>query len=135
MTIGGAGLSDLIVIDGVAIAVMPSEVSVSREPISDYQDMLDGGSREWQRMPHFNGVADYTDRWSFGLPYRFLDETALDQLELIRVRGGVHLVTIWRVVPIVYTCLAGVQTYYLPRFRKCAPKYYSGLAVGSSTIN
>jgi hypothetical protein len=127
---GDPGIDRSIVIDGVVFSVMPKDMDVSPEPVSDYLDMLDGGAREFQRRPHFDGVPDYSDRYTFGFPYEALNNDDREKLELIRVRGGIHRLTLWRMVPVVWTCKTGVQRYYLPRFRKIAASVYDGLAIG-----
>jgi hypothetical protein len=120
-----------LVIDGIVLSIMPREMTATPRPISDFLDMLDGGGREFQRRPHFDGVADHSDRWTFSFPYGNLKGENLIKMDLIRVSGGVHRIVMWRMLPVIWTCKSGVQRYYLPRFRKIAAHVYEGLDIGN----
>lgn len=132
--IGDSGIRRAIVIDGYVFRNLPQEIEALPEPVSDYQDMLDGGAREWQRRPYFDGVPNHSDRYTFSIPFEWLEGEALQNMEIIRVTGGIHRLTLWRMVPIVFTCKAGVQTYYLPRFRKVAAHLYTDLHLGNGVF-
>jgi hypothetical protein len=133
---GEPGTKRSILIDGIEFSVIPSEMEILPEPISDEIQMLDGGAREVQRRPHFDGVANHSDRYTFSIPYAALKGDDLQNIELVRVSGGLHRVTIWRLTPIRWTCKAGVQRIYLPRFRKCAAHLYAGLLLsGAVTVD
>lgn len=126
---GDPGLDRPLTIDGITFDIMPSELDASPDPISDYHDMLDGGAKEVQRRPGFDGVANHADRWTFGVPYDALKEQNRIDMSLIRVSGGIHKLTLWRMEPVTYTLIAGVTRYYFPRFRKCAAWLYYGLQI------
>lgn len=123
-----------VLIDGVELSILPADMDIEAEHVADYLDMLDGGAVECERRPHFAGVADYSDRFTFSIPYGQVSGDDLTKLKLMRVRGGAHRITLWRYEPIVYTCKAGVQRYYLPRFRKCAPHLYAGLVIAGGRV-
>lgn len=131
---GDPGTDRPILIDGIVFSVMPSDMEITPEPISEYLDMLGGGAREFQRRPGFDGVADHADRYTFAVPYGYLKGENRVQMELIRVRGGVHRLTVWRMVPVFYTLKSGVQRIYLPRFRKIAAHLYDGLNMGGVVV-
>lgn len=131
---GDAGLDRAVLIDGVSLSVLPREMNASPEPVSDYQNMLDGGAREWQRRPHFDGVADHADRYTFSFPYDSIRGDDRVTMERMRVRGGIHRLTLWRMVPVIWTCRAGLKRYYFPRFRKCAAHLYAGVTLPGSII-
>lgn len=132
ITPGDAGTKRSILIDGISFAILPSDMEITPEPVSEYIDMLDGGSVECQRRPHFDGIAAHADRYTFSIPYDSIRGDDLENMEMIRVSGGIHKLTIWRNVPIKYDCKAGVQRYYFPRFRKCAAHLYAGLNIGNA---
>jgi hypothetical protein len=119
-----------LMIDGTSLSVLPSEMDVTPSPVSTYLDMLDGGAREMQRRPYFDGIASYSDRYSFDVPYNALRGSNLMAMELLVARGGTHRLVMWRSRPFVFVCKAGVQRYYFPRFRKCAAHLYSGTVIG-----
>ena len=127
---GDPGIDREIVIDGVVLSVMPGTLEVDPAPVGDYQDMLDGGAREWQRRPHFDGIANMMDRYTISVPIANLKGDNREKMEVSRATGGIHRVVLWRMVPFVYTCKAGLQRYYLPRLRKCAAWVYDGLLIG-----
>ncbi len=129
---GDPGTAFPPVIDGHVLSLIPAELDITPEPVGDYVDMLDGGAREFQRRPGFDGVANHSDRYTIDLVYDSIKGTNREQMELIRARGGLHRVTVWRMVPVIYTCQSGVQRYYFPRFRKCAAHLYSGLNIGGN---
>ncbi len=131
---GDPGIDRAIVIDGIVLTIMPEAMEVTPEPVGDYQDMLDGGGRVWQRRPHFDGIANHMDRYTISVPFAAIQGENREKMELIRVTGDPHRVTLWRMVPIVYTCKSGLQRYYLPRLRKCAPHLYDGLELGGGVI-
>lgn len=131
---GDPGIDREIVIDGRTLTFMPSEINLQPDPVSDYQDMLDAGSREWQRRPHFDGIASYMDRYTLTLTLADLRGPNRITMEEIRVAGGVHRVTLWRMVPMTFICQPGLQRYYLPRLRKCAAWVYDGLVIGGGTV-
>jgi hypothetical protein len=133
VTKGDPGIDRPLVIDGIVLSVMPRE-AVPR-PLSRFLDMADGGAREFQIRPHFDGIARHADRYTFTIPYEWLSGENREKMELIRVSGGAHRLTAWRMVPVRFTCKAGVQRYYLPRFRKCAAHLYSGLQNGAYTVD
>lgn len=126
---GDVGTDRPILIDGIELSVMPAEMEIIPEPVSEYLDMFDGGAREFQRRPYFDGIPNYSDRYTFVIPYDALRGEDRVKVELIRARGGIHRLTVWRMVPVVWTCVAGVSRYYLPRFRKPAAHLYAGTAI------
>jgi hypothetical protein len=114
---------------------MPRDLTAPPAPISDYLDLLDGGAKEFQRRPHFDGVANHADRYTFSFPLDNLRGDNRVTMELIRVRGGTHRLVIWRMVPVIWTApRAGIQRFYFPRFRKCAAHVYEGLHIGSGVF-
>lgn len=131
---GDAGTAFPPVIDGRVLTLLPAEMNLNPDPVSDYLDMLDGGAREFQRRPGFDGVANHSDRYIADLLYEQIRGTNRVEMESIRARGGLHRLTIWRMVPVFYTCKAGVQRYYFPRFRKVAAHVYAGLNLGGGII-
>lgn len=129
------GTAQPIMIDGLVFSILPSEIDMTPEPISQFLDTLGGGAREYQRRPGFDGVADHADRYTFAIPYEGLKGSNRVNMELIRVRGGVHRITVWRMVPVVYTLKSGVQRIYLPRYRKIAAHLYDGVNLGGVIVN
>lgn len=127
---GDPGTDRPILIDGIELGIMPADLDAPPEPVSDYLDRLDGGASEHQRRPFFLGAPNYSDRYSYTFAYDQIQGDDRVKMELIRVRGGIHRLVVWRMVPVIWTCLAGVQQYYLPRFRKPAAHLYSGLRMG-----
>lgn len=123
---GDPGIDRPIVIDGQVLSIMPIPLELAPDAVGEYQDMLDGGAREWQRRPHFGGIANHMDRLTINLGYA-PEGPDREKLELIRATGGVHRLVLWRMVPFVFTCIAGLQRYYLPRMRRCAAWVYDGL--------
>jgi hypothetical protein len=133
---GDPGIDREIVIDGVVLSVMPGTLDVDPAPVGDYQDMLDGGAREWQRRPHFDGIANMMDRYTITVPIASLKGEDREKMEVTRATGGIHRVVLWRMVPFVYTCKTGLQRYYLPRLRRCAAWVYDGLLMpGGEEVN
>jgi hypothetical protein len=129
---GDPGIDRPIVIDGEVLSIMPREMTATPEPLSGFLPMLDGGEREFQMRPHFDGIANHADRYTFSIPYDRLRDDNRVRMERIRVRGGTHRVVLWRMVPVIYTVpLAGLKRYYFPRFRKCAAHVYDGLDIGN----
>lgn len=128
---GDPGTRYPLLIDGERLSVNPAELDVTPEPVSDFLDMLDGGAREMQRRPGFDGVANLSDRYTFSIPYDALKGNDRIIVEEVRARGGVHRITLWRLVPVIYTMKSGLQRYYFPRFRKCAAHLYAGLYMGN----
>lgn len=126
---GDPGITRELVIDGVTLSVIPASLRVQPDPVGDYQDMLDGGGREWQRRPHFDGIADHMDRYTISAEFPALMGENRVKMEEARVAGGTHRVVLWRMIPIRYTLKAGLQRYYFPRFRKCAAWLYDGLLI------
>lgn len=131
---GDPGIDREIVIDGIVLSVMPGTLDVDPAPVGDYQDMLDGGAREWQRRPHFDGCANMMDRYTIGVPIGNLKDGNREKMEVVRATGGTHRVVLWRMIPFVYTCKAGLQRYYLPMRRACAAWVYDGLQLGTSNV-
>jgi hypothetical protein len=131
---GDPGINREIVIDGRVLSFMPGTMEVTPDPVGDYQDMLDGGAREWQRRPHFDGIANMMDRYTINVPLGSVDGENRIIMEEIRATGGIHRLVLWRMVPFIYTCIAGLQRYYLPRMRKCAAWVYDGLLIGGGVI-
>jgi hypothetical protein len=127
---GDPGIDREIVIDGVVLSIMPSPFDMTPDPVSVYQDLLDSGGREWQRRPHFDGIANHMDRYTITIGFGSIKDENREKMEVIRATGGIHRVVLWRMVPFVYTCVAGLQRYYLPRLRKCAAWLYDGLLIG-----
>lgn len=130
---GDPGIDREILIDGIALSVMPGTLEVEPAPVGDYQDMLDGGAREWQRRPHFNGVANMMDRYTISVALGSVKGENREKIEVLRATGGIHRVVLWRMIPFIYTCKAGLKRYYLPRLRKCAAWVYDGLLIGGGT--
>lgn len=131
---GDPGIDLPAVVDGIELDLIANDIEITPEPVSDYLDMLDGGSREYQRRPHFDGIANLSDRYTISIPYEALKGDNRQKIELIRARGGVHRVVLWRMVPTVWTLRAGVNRLYFPRFRKCAAWLYDGLELGGGTV-
>lgn len=124
---GDPGTDHPMLIDGVALSILPADLDAPPEPISDYKDRLDGGASEHQRRPWFLGAASYSDRYTFTFGYKQIADENRIAMEEMRVRGGIHRLVVWRMVPIIWTVQTGVAVYYLPRFRKPAAHLYSGL--------
>lgn len=131
---GDPGITREIVIDGRVLSFMPGTMEVTPDPVGDYQAMLDGGAREWQRRPHFDGIANMMDRYTISVPLGSVKGDDRIIMEEIRAAGGIHRLVLWRMVPFIYTCRAGLQRYYLPRLRKCAAWVYAGLQIGRGVI-
>lgn len=132
--IGDPGIARPVLIDGVELSVMPSEFDMLPEPVSDYLDMFDGGAREFQRRPYFDGVNNYSDRVTFSFPIDQIRGENMRKMQLILARGGTHRITVWRMSPVVFSCVSGVQRYYLPRFRKVAGHLYAGLTLSGGGV-
>lgn len=131
---GDPGIDRQILIDGIVLSFMPGTMEVTPDPVGDYQDLLDGGAREWQRRPHFDGIANLMDRYTISMPLASLKGDDLEKMEVIRATGGIHRVVLWHMVPFVFTCKAGLQRYYLPRLRKCAAWVYTDLLLPGGII-
>lgn len=129
---GDAGTDRPVLLDGIELSIMPADMEITPEPVGDYVDMLDGGAREFQRRPWFDGVPNYSDRYTFSIPYEQIQGTDRIKLELIRNRGGIHRLVVWRMVPVVWTIVADLSRYYLPRFRRPAAHLYAGTLIGGS---
>lgn len=124
---GDPGTDYPILIDGVQVSVRPADLDQPPASVSDYLDRFDGGASEHQRRPWFLGAPAYKDRYSFTFSYDQIkaeDRIIMDEL---RVGGGIHRLTVWRMVPVKWVCLAGISRYYLPSFRKPAAHLYDGV--------
>jgi hypothetical protein len=128
------GFDRPLVIDGMVLSVMPRDMDMFPEPESEYQKTLGADTIEWQRRPGFDGVADHQDSYVCNVPFAKLAGTNRTIMELIRVTAGPHLLTVWRMVPMVFTCKSGVQRYYWPKRRKCAAHFYAGLDIGNGVF-
>lgn len=126
-----AGTDYPILIDGLQVSVRPADLDQPPVPVSDYLDRFDGGASEHQRRPWFLGAPSYKDRYSFAFRYDQISGADRVIMETIRVRGGIHRLTVFRMVPVIWSCLAGVSRYYLPSFRKPAAHLYDGLALSN----
>lgn len=126
---GDPGIDHPILIDGIELSIMPAELDQPPTPVSVYLDRFDGGASEHQRRPYFIGAPSYKDRYPFTFAYDQIGREDRIKMEEIRVGGGIHRLTIWRMVPVKWICLAGVSRYYLPSFRKPAAHLYDGLAI------
>lgn len=126
-----AGFDRPLLIDGQILSVMPRDMDMTPEPESTFLKAMSGNTLGWQHRPGFDGVADHQYGWILNVPYASLrgDDRAI--MDWIIVSGDPHLFTVWRMVPMKFTCKSGVQRYYWPRRRKCAGHYYSGLNIGN----
>jgi hypothetical protein len=121
-----------ILIDGVQLGIIPAELEAPPEPVSQYLDRLDGGASEHQRRPFFLGAGNYSDRYTYTFSLDGIEAEDRIKVDELRVRGGIHRLTVWRMVPVVWACLGGLSRYYLPRFRKPAAHLYAGLRISGA---
>lgn len=139
ITKGDAGIDRQIVIDGVVLSIMPPVIDVKPDPVGQYTQLLDGGGRWSEYRPHFNGISNLMDRYTIEVQLAALDGEDREKMEEIRATGGTHRLVLWRMIPFVYTCIAGLTRYYLPARRKCAAWVYDGLLIGGgvsvNTVN
>jgi len=131
VSLGDPGIKGPLVIDGIPFKFNPQAIEATPTPVSDFVELFDGGQLEVQRRPHFDGIANLNARWTISFPHDALKDDDLTNLELIFASGGNHFLTLWKLMPTVFTCRAGLKRYYLPRFRKCAAHLYSGLQLSS----
>lgn len=134
VTPGDPGIDLPLIIDGITFSRMPNDIDAVPDPLTEQQRTLDGLSREWAMRPHFDGIANTAPAYTFGVPFNALNGADLMTMDLIYATGGTHRLTLWRYVPTVYTCIAGVQRYYLPRMRKCAAWWNAGMLISGGTI-
>jgi len=125
---GDPGTDRPILLDGVELSVLPADLDSPPEPVSDYLDRLNGRASEHQRRPSFYGAPSHTDRYPFTFAYDQIRGPDRIIMETIRVRGGTHLLTVWRMVPVIWQCQAGISRHYLPR--RPAAHLYDGLLIG-----
>jgi len=130
---GAPGTDFPILIDGRQVSILPADLDQPPTPVSDYLDRFDGGASEHQRRPFFLGAPNYKDRYSFTFTYDTLSTEDRIVMEELRVMGGIHRLTVWRMVPVIWSCLAGVARYYLPSLRKPAAHLYDALVITGRT--